>query len=397
MVLRAYIRKPDSAGLSRIVICFNNKGKQWIKTNIKVLPSFWDQEAQYIKSGQPKNKELNSKLAERKTEIKTAIQKLLDAKIDPTTATVTGYLAPKKVVVAPSSPTLSFLLSDYVTANTGRLKPGYLRRFTTIARSIDGYKEGLLAEDFTLEELNKYVSEYLIEACNVENNTIHDYVRRIKFVMERAERRRLISNTDCLDFSYKYIQPKPFWLDWTDVEKIEAFEPFPHDLIYKEDFLFRCYTGLRWSDAVNLRPEHFIKKDGKVYYDFHVIKTSLSQNIEMSPKASEILKKWGYRIPKLYQSDCNEKIKAIARGAKIDDVVEKVRFVGSERIVEMLPKHKLVTTHVARRTFARRWMDLGGDIGKLSKYLGHSSIDQTSSYVGYTTKEVNDELRKLMG
>lgn len=78
-------------------------------------------------------------------------------------------------------------------------------------------------------------------------------------------------------------------------------------------------------------------------------------------------------------------------------MVQKVRFSGSERKVKLIPEWKMVTTHVARRTFGRRWMDLGGDIAKLSMYYGHSSIEQTTKYIGYHTKEVNDELRKLMG
>lgn len=398
-ILRAYLQKPDSTGLARIYIVFNNKGKQWVKTGLKVLPDQWDQEGQYIKAGQPYHKKLNAKLANKKTEISQAIESLIKSKISPTTASVTEYLEPKVIstVPAPASPLVSGLLFAYEKDNEKRLSKNYLRKYGTIGRSFEDYKPGLTCDDLTHDELNKYISDHLLDVCEVENNTIHDYVRRTQYVMERSFKRRQHNNMDCLDFCYKYIQPKPFWLDWADVEKIEAFEPFAQDLIYKEEFLFRCYTGLRWSDAVNLKPEHFIKKDGLVYYDFHVIKTSLSQNIEMSPKAAAILKKWGYKIPKLYQSDCNEKIKTIARGAKIDTVIEKIRFKGSERIVEMLPKWKLVTTHVARRTFARRWMDLKGDIGKLSKYLGHSSVDQTSSYVGYTTKEVNEEFRRLMG
>ncbi len=398
--LRAYLQKPDSSGLARIYIVFNNKGKQWIKTGLKVSPENWDQQAQYIRAAQPLHKKLNAKLTNKKTEVSQAIESLLKSKIDPTTASVSEFLAPKpvEVVKVSSSPIVSKLLFNYEKDNLKRLSKNYLRKYGTIGRSFEDYKPGLTAEELTHDELNRYIDDHLLDVCEVENNTIHDYVRRTQYVMERSYKRREHNNVDCLDFSYKYIQPKPFWLDWADVEKIEAFEPFAADLIYKEEFLFRCYTGLRWSDAVNLKPEHFITdKAGLTYYDFHVVKTSLSQNIEMSPKAVAILKKWNYKIPKLHQSDANEKIKTIARGAKLDHVTEKIRFKGNERFVEMLPKWKLVTTHVARRTFARHWMDLNGDMGKLSKYLGHSSVDQTSSYVGYTTKEVNAELRRLMG
>lgn len=398
--LRAYLQKPDSSGLARVYIVFNNKGKQWIKTGIKVLPENWDQTSQYIKSGQTLYKKLNAKLAEKKVEIAQAIEALGKMKIEATTETVTEYMKPKAVVevVKVDRPTISELLKAFVKQNTGRLTFNYLRKFTTIARSFDAYKPGLMADDLTRDELTEWIVTHLLEECEIENNTISDYVTRIKRVMDIALRKGQIKTTEFIEFNYRYIKPKPFWLDWKEVEMIEAYSPKSlYDRVYKDEFLFRCYTGLRWSDSHQLRPEHFIKKNGSVFYDFNVVKTSLSQNIEMIPKAVAILDGWGYRIPKLYLHECNSHIKDIAEGAGIKGTVERVRFRGSEREINLLPRHKMVTTHVARRTFARRWMDLGGEIGKLSKYLGHSSIEQTSDYVGYTTKEVNDELRKLMG
>lgn len=397
--LRAYIKPPGANGLSRIYVCFNNHVKQWIPTGLKVMPEFWDQESQYVKIGQPLQKQLNAKLREKKTEIAKAIDDLIKAKIDPTTETVNDLIKPKPPVktVVSSSPTLSSLLLEYEKANVSTLKKGYLRNYGQVARNLDLYKPGVLSQDFTLDELSGFITEHLIEDREIENNTISGYVRRIRRVMDLACRRGLITNTDYLQFKHKYVKPKPFWLEWAEVELLEAYEAKKADYIYKEEFLFRCYTGLRWSDAHGLGPEHFIKKDGKVFYDFSTVKTSLSENIQMSSKAVEILDRWGYKIPKLYLSDCNEKIKDICEGAGIKTIVEKVRFRGSERLVSLLPKHAMVTTHVARRSFARRWMDLGGTIGMLMRYLGHHSIEQTSDYVGYTTKEVNDELGKLMG
>lgn len=398
--LRIYTQAPNSKGLCRLYVVFNNKGKQWVKTGLKVLPEFWDQEAQYVKVGQPLQKQLNSKLTQKKADVNSAISYLLKNGIDPTGEAVTKYLSPKKAAEpVPEAPavSLSSLMFDFEKTNKGRKSSSYVRNFGTIGRSLEDYKPGLLAEDFTADELHAYVGDHLLDACECENNTVSTYVGRIKLVLERNMKRGVIKPFDLDEFFYKYVKPKPFWLDWSEVEKIEECQPEPGERIYKEEFLFRCHTGLRWSDAHGLRPEHFIKKDGKVFYDFSVVKTSLSQNIQMSSKAVEILEKWNYRIPKLYLSDCNEKIKDICEAAGINTMVEKVRFRGSERLVSILPKYKLVTTHVARRSFARHWMDLGGTIGMLMRYLGHHSIEQTSDYVGYSTNEVNDELEKLMG
>lgn len=397
--LRIYTQPANSEGLCRLYIVFNNHGKQWVKTGLKVLPEFWDQKSQYVKVGQPLQKQLNAKLTQKKADVNTAISRLLKNGVDPTGEAVTEYLAPKKAIesIPAVRVTLSSLMFEFEKTNKGRKSSSYVRNFGTIGRSLEDYKPGLLAEDFTADELHAYVGDHLFDVCECGNNTASTYVGRIKLVLERNMKKGFIKPFDLDEFFYKYVKPKPFWLDWSEVEQIEAYSAKRSDTIYKEEFLFRCYTGLRWSDAHGLRPEHFIKKNGKVLYDFSAVKTSLSENIQMSSKAVEILDRWGYRIPKLYMQDCNERIKDIAAAAGINTMVEKVRFRGSERLVSLLPKYKLVTTHVARRSFARRWMDLGGTIGMLMRYLGHHSIEQTSDYVGYTTKEVNDELGKLMG
>src|SRR5690606_2985345 len=146
--------------------------------------------------------------------------------------------------------------------------------------------------------------------------------------------------------------------------------------------LFRCYTGLRFSDCHQLKSHHFIVQGKDVFIDFTVIKTGLDQNILLSSRAAAIARKWNFRVPAVWMSDCNERIKQTCRGAKIRSATDRVRFRGAERVAEVYKKWELVTTHVARRTFARAWLDKGGDLVKLSNDLGHSSVQQTLEYAG---------------
>jgi len=55
----------------------------------------------------------------------------------------------------------------------------------------------------------------------------------------------------------------------------------------------------------------------------------------------------------------------------------------------------MITTHTARKSFARNWIEKGGDITKLSKYLGHSSTTITLHYIGYENAEIDQELLKV--
>lgn len=406
MILRAFIKKPaKTTGLSRVYIVFHSpgKGKQWIPTKVKVDPKYWNQEYQRVERGHPVYKTLNTKLSDRFTAIDKAIDQLERDNLEITAQSVKAYLKPKPFIPPPDKKViyLQDLLIGYKKSKVTKegvylLKNSYLRKYETIARVLDVYHKKIEADTFTSESLEAYIS-YLIDEHEIMNNTIHDHVRKIRYVLERAFKKGEIACTDFLDFNFKYVKPKPFWITLEEVGKLRNYKPennLETDIL--KEWLLRCYSGLRWSDAHSMETHHFIKNDGEVFYDYTMIKTKLDHNILMSPDAVALLDSWNYKIPKINNDECNEVIKVIAEKAGLHRMVEKVRFKGSERVVELLPVWKLLTTHVARRTFARHWVDKGGDIAMLSKYLGHSSIQQTCDYIGYNTSEVNDEFRKII-
>src|SRR5690606_8992246 len=124
----------------------------------------------------------------------------------------------------------------------------------------------------------------------LENNTVSGYIKKLKSVMGAAVIDPRTKHQDIpIDFKLfqdTYVKPKPFWLDWeTDIKKLEQFEPFESDLVYKQEFLFRCYTGIRHIDLYNAGPNNFIKQRGKYYLDFMSIKTRADQNLQLNDKA----------------------------------------------------------------------------------------------------------------
>lgn len=46
-----------------------------------------------------------------------------------------------------------------------------------------------------------------------------------------------------------------------------------------------------------------------------------------------------------------------------------------------------ITPHALRHTFGTRWLEVGGDIYKLSKILGHSSVAVTEAHYAHSLKE----------
>lgn len=401
-------RKPNKSGFSVLYIFCRINGKQcFVPTKIKILSHAWDADKERITAAQVDHTKLNGILTKSKALLQSVFDDLDYLGIEPTVEGVKERFKDKRrpgkkdPVVKSEKVTVAELLFKHERDYKNIKAKGYLRKFGTFARALNTYAEEkevcIDADQFDLTALNKYINDYLVDVLELENSSIFDHVRKIRFVMKNHPG----AHKDCIHFKWKYTTPKPVWLDWgtgdMDLEKLEEYECSEEDVVYKKEFLFRCYSGLRWSDCHQLEPHHFIKKKDGVEIDFSAIKTHNDQNLLLSSKAAAIAKEWKYKVPKLSISECNARIKVILKGAKVHRVMEKVRHSGSKRKVDMLPKWAMVTTHVARRTFGRRWVDLGGDVIKLMKYYGHRTPQQTMDYVGHTTKEVNNEMKRLFG
>jgi integrase len=53
--------------------------------------------------------------------------------------------------------------------------------------------------------------------------------------------------------------------------------------------------------------------------------------------------------------------------------------------------------HDLRHAFAVRWLEAGGNIYRLQKHLGHSSIKTTEGYLDHLPEDIHDVVRGLVG
>lgn len=280
---------------------------------------------------------------------------------------------------------------------------GYLRKFKTVKDHLVSFRPEIRFQNITHHFYNELLT-YFFDELELENNTVSGYLKKLKSVMGAAiidpRTKHQQIPIDFKLFKDTYIKPKPFWLDWEPyISALERFEPLPEKKVYKEEFLFRCYTGLRHTDLFNAEPENFIKRGSAYFIDFMGMKTRVDQNLRLNDRAVSILKEWSGKPPRLQQDACNLEIKDICKAAwvKLPEMrIQVVRYRGNIRKIENPLIHQLVTTHTARRTFGRRWMENGGSLRNLSVYFGHSNERQTAEYIGWTTEEVNKEMLRVI-
>ena len=287
-------------------------------------------------------------------------------------------------------------VEQFVEDKTASLQPNTVRKFRTLGSQFKEDFPTLFFNELTASWYQSYIN-FLLDK-ELLNNTIADKVKCLKLLCKYAYQKGIPVNSAYLNFRFKPVKYPPIWLDWEKhlpaLEEIEL-EGLGNDV--RNRFLFRCYTGIREGELNQLEPENFYRRAGRQYLKYWDMKGKKNKSIQISTAASALAERLNYELPKMAQQTENRVIKVILQRCKVTEMKKVIRHSGSKEIVMMKPLAKLVSSHTARRTFARRWYEQGGDLKKLSKYLGHSSIRTTEIYIGVENEEVNDELMRVMG
>lgn len=158
-------------------------------------------------------------------------------------------------------------------------------------------------------------------------------------------------------------------------------------------FLIGCYTGLRFSDYTTISPED-IKSDRLRVLEQ---KTKGKVVIPLAPTVKTILQKYNFRLPKAISNQkFNEALKEIAELAGINETIVTNITKGGVTVTNSQPKHELVTSHVARRSFATNAVKRGIQPVLIMAITGHKTEKEFWKYVKVTNEEKADLYEKQM-
>jgi len=156
-------------------------------------------------------------------------------------------------------------------------------------------------------------------------------------------------------------------------------------------FLIGAYTGLRFSDFSELRPEN-IKNGGRVL-SCRTQKTGERVDIPINPNVMAILAKYESVPPRaVTNQQMNIALKDLGKHAAetiIDfaERVESTRTQGGDRNTRRVAKWELLTTHTARRSFATNAYLAGLPLTAIMKMTGHRSEVMLSRYLKVSSEQ----------
>lgn len=151
-------------------------------------------------------------------------------------------------------------------------------------------------------------------------------------------------------------------------------------------FLIGCYTGLRFSDFSELRPEN-ITHNGRILTR-KTLKTSERVSIPLNPKILAILKKYEGIPPRtITNQKMNDYLKELCRLGGLTDAVEVSRTKGGKKETRYIEKCDMVTTHTARRSFATNAYLAKVPTVSIMKITGHRSEAVFLRYIKISSEQ----------
>lgn len=275
-------------------------------------------------------------------------------------------------------------------------------KFEVVRNLLYAFRPDLEFSHFDTNGLNEYI-HFLCHTKNMRNTTVVNHWNFLKWFLRWSLDK---GYHHCRDFDrfkpkLRKTTQKVIFLTDDELKRLQAF-PIPSRKMYLERvrdvFLFCCFTGLRYSDVYNLKRSDVKKKT----IEITTIKTADSLIIELNDQSRTILNKYkkmvfkdNKALPVISNQRMNTYLKELGKLAALNEPVRRTYFKGNRRIDEVVPKYRLLATHVGRRTFICNALALGIPPEVVMKWTGHSDYAAMKPYIDIADKVKASAMRRF--
>ena len=205
----------------------------------------------------------------------------------------------------------------------------------------------------------------------------------LKTIIKLAIRKELLDKNPYEHFKIRMPDANRAFLSVEEIKKLRTAK-LPNDLqrvqTARDMFLFACYTGLRFSDIINLKWNNI--KENPDRLEIVMEKTGKQIIIPIIPVAKAIL----IRLEKDAKPEQIHVFKAITNQVVNRNLKELMLFAGIK---------KKLSFHSARNSFACNHIEADTHMLHLMDLLGHSDISTTQIYTKSLTKGLYESMNKL--
>ena len=412
-------------------------GKQRLvfPTGEKVQPDQWDADRQRvkgIKKGKLPFTEAQEAEAKKRDELNARLSHLQSVTGELLSAYLTQYKAapapdtlrcllnerldrtPKEA--APKPLDLFDFIEEYIGDAARRLNPkgkplhpGTIRIFKRVRDVMKEFKEKKYRKrPFSFEQLDAdptgFYTDYrnfLIQDKAFATNTVGKNLKTVKTFLLEAQARGLLKNFNPRRFKAVAEDADSIFLTEDELDALRALDltQSPRLDRVRDLFLVGSWTGLRFSDFTRLRPDH-LTADGR-FFDLTQHKTGQRVKVPVNAVVRGVMGKYEGKTPNslppaISNVKMNEYLKELGQLADLQTPVEVRRTKGGMLTTRVLPKWQLLTTHVARRSFATNMLNRNYPVPLIMAITGHKSEAMFWKYVKLTPADRAELFMQLM-
>ncbi|MEQ8553183.1 MAG: site-specific integrase [Cyclobacteriaceae bacterium] len=293
--------------------------------------------------------------------------------------------------------TLCKLVDYHNQAMRDTLAWGTMKNYFTTQKYIHRFlKERFGTTDMFLSELSyKFITDFEFYLRNYKpkdhqkplgNNGVMKHLERFRKMVTMAVKMEWVSRDPFDKYQLKFHRVDRGFLDAEELETLENKDFKIVRLQWVRDlFVFSCYTGLAYIDAMNLTPSNItIGIDGEYWLSTCRQKTDQPVRVPILPKAWEIIEKYKTHP------------RALQKGTVFPVISNQKLNSYLKEIADLCGIEKNLTFHLARHTFATTVTLCNGvPLETVSKMLGHSKITTTQVYAKVVEKKVSEDMQML--
>jgi len=185
------------------------------------------------------------------------------------------------------------------------------------------------------------------------------------------------------------------YLTWEELSRLSSVELRLHsERVARDLFCFLCFTGLRYSDLKKLTHESITPTSIRYFAQ----KTDQLIEVDLNDHARAILAKYeggDTPLPPMAEQRLNRILKKVSKQAGIDTPITRLRYSGSHRLEETIPKYEAVSSHIGRHTFVVQALTLGIPSEVIRKYTGHKTEATMRPYIAIADTLKAQEMAKF--
>lgn len=349
--------------------------KVYFSTHIYLTPDQWDDRKKLIKQ-HPNAEALNYKVREF---IFALEEKELSIWRDGRSITLQGLKDEFHSKTTRSF--LSFAKDDIISSQA---KESTKRNRLTTYMLLSKFRSHIEFKD--LNPRLVYDFERFLFENQFKTNTVAKHMKHFKAFVNSAINKGYIDLNDYPFRRYhiKMSETKHTFLLPEELEKLENMELAGRRQSLSQSldaFLFCCYTGLRYSDFINLSEKNIVTIDKRPWLVFNTVKTGAEVKLPLTflfeGKAWKLLRKHKGHLSDFFSIKPNSTVnKELIRIGKIAGIEKHFSF------------------HSARHTNATLLIYKGANIMTVQKLLGHRNVTTTQIYSEVMGSTIIKDLKK---